>query len=112
MEKRIGLIFYIHCIQLEESRSQHFSFISNGTNFIYSLNKFVLKTNAYEYLAFFNSEPYMQLSHMIPGKHIIGGKVSIVSINRTGGLKCVLRPQWGFKRQRFPKYTQKLNVSG
>ena len=63
-----------------------FSFISNATNFFsHSLNRFVLKKNAYELLVFFNQVPYMQLSYMIPGGNIIGRKVSVASINGAGG---------------------------
>ena len=50
MEKELVPAFYIHCIKLEKSLSQHFpfildrfSFVSNAMNFfIHSLNRFVL----------------------------------------------------------------------
>ena len=50
MGKELSQFFYIHCIKLEKSRSQHFpfildhfSFFSNATNFsIHSLNRFAL----------------------------------------------------------------------
>ena len=53
-EKRIVLVFYIHCIKLEESYSRQiftlilsrFSFVSNTTNYsIHSLSRFVLRKN-------------------------------------------------------------------
>ena len=48
--------------------------------------------NAYELLVFFNWVPYMQPSHMIPGVNIISRKVSVSSVNGTGGSGGVLRP--------------------
>ena len=82
MKKNCSNFFYIHYIKLRESRSHHFSirswpfpFISNATNFfIYSLNRFVLKKNAYALLVFFNQVSYMQLSHMIRGVNISAEK--------------------------------------
>ena len=48
-------------------------------------------------LAFFNRVPYMQLSHMIPGVNIIGGKGSVTSDN---GARGVFRdPTGGFRGQ-------------
>ena len=61
------------------------------------------KKNVYKLLVFFNWVPYMQLSHMIPGVNIIGGKLSIVSINRAGRSVGVLRPQQSFRGAQLPK---------
>ena len=38
----------------------------------------------------------MQLSHMIPGMNIIGGKVSVASRHGAGRSGGVLRLYWGF----------------
>ena len=77
--------FILHLLKSESSFLSfipgHFSFISNTTNFfIHSLNRFVLKKNAYGLLVFFSRVPYMQLSHMISGVNIISRKVSVASI--------------------------------
>ena len=72
------------------------SFLSNATNFfIHSLNRFVLKQNAYGLLVVFNWVCYMPLSLIIPGVNIISKKVSVASINGAGGSEGVLRSQQG-----------------
>ena len=107
--KKIVLIFYKHCINTgkdskKESSFSHsflaiFFFISNATNFfIHSLNRFVLKKNAYGLLVFFNWVPYMQLSHMISGVNITDKKVIVASVNRPGRPGGVLRPKQGTSR--------------
>ena len=48
-------------------------------------------------LVFFIRVPYMQISDINPGVNIIGGKVSIASVNRAGWPGGVLRPHWGFR---------------
>ena len=58
--KTAVLIFYIHCIKLEESQSHHFltcsSFASKATNFfIHSLNRFLLKKNCLRVAGFYQS---------------------------------------------------------
>ena len=80
MEKRIVLIFYIHCVKLEECQESSFShsfiavfifsFVNNATNFfIHSLNRFVLKKKkkkklAYALLLFFNWMPFYFLVYV------------------------------------------------
>ena len=45
----------------------------------------------------------MQISDMIPGLNIIGGKVRILSINGAWKSGGVLRPQWRFYGAEHPK---------
>ena len=48
-----------------------------------------ISSNAYEFLVSFNPVPYMQISGMIPGVNIIGGKVSLARVKGTGRI-------WGY----------------
>ena len=53
-----------------------------------SLNRFVFFFNAYVVLVFFNRVPSMQISDLIPGGNISGGKVSVAGIDGGGVLGC------------------------
>ena len=78
--KKVGVIFPFIL--------DSFYFISNAKNFfIHSLNRF--KKNAFALQVFFNLVPYMQISDMIVGVNIMGGKVSVASFNRAGSLQGV-----------------------
>ena len=75
--KIIALIFYIQYVKLEESRSHHF--------FIHSLNRFVFFKKKCLRVAGFRQSGVLYANH-VPRVNIIGGTVSVATLNGVGGL--------------------------
>ena len=79
------IIFYIQYVKLEESRSHHF-FIHSWPVFFHSLNRFVfLKKKKCLRVAGFCQSGVLYANH-VPRVNIIGGTVSVATLNGAGGL--------------------------
>ena len=103
MEKELSEIFIYYVQSWRKSgvifafNLGRFPFVIDATIFfIHSLNSFVFKNKCFCVAGFLQSVPYVQISDMIAGVDIIGGKVSVVSVIGAEGYGDVLTQQRGF----------------
>ena len=82
--KIIALIFYIQYVKLEESRSHHF-FIHSWPVSIHSFFKQVCFFLKKMRVAGFRQSGVLYANH-VPRVNIIGGTVSVATLNGVGGL--------------------------